>query len=223
MHLAWEKVPLIRKGRKDIRVQYHMLRIGLTGGIGCGKTTVADRFRRKGIAVLDADEIARSLAEPGQVGWEGIVKRFGPHLLDPNGNIDRGALREIVFNSPAEKKALEEILHPLVYQRIDAEVSRLQGSYCIVCVPLLVETGQTNRFDRILVIDCPVEFQYERVKARDRLDRGQIARIIDCQSSREERLSVADDVIINDADLASLDNQVEKLHNFYLAFSKSTG
>ncbi len=195
-----------------------MLKIGLTGGIGCGKTTVADCFRRKGIEVLDADEIARSLADRGEAGWNGIVKRFGTPVLDSNGNLNRAALREIVFNSSKEKKALEEILHPLIYQRIEIEISELRGSYCIVCVPLLIETGRTNRFDRILVIDCPVELQYERVKVRDRLHHAQIARVIDCQSSREERLSAADDVIRNDADLPSLDNQVEKLHNFYLTF-----
>jgi dephospho-CoA kinase len=137
--------------------------------------------------------------------------------------LNRTALREIVFNSLEERKKLEAILHPLVYQRIETEISRATGRYCIVSVPLLLETGRRELFDRILVVDSPVELQYQRVRTRDQLDDSQIARILDSQTSREEKLSAADDIIFNDAGLTSLDNQVEKLHNFYLKLSKSTG
>jgi dephospho-CoA kinase len=200
-----------------------MLKIGLTGGIGSGKTVVANLFRRKGIKVIDADEIAHALTEPGKAGLQGIVNHFGTNVLDSHGRLNRSALREIVFNSPQKRKELEAILHPLVYQCIETEISRLRDSYCIVCVPLLLETGRAGLFDRILVIDSPVELQYERVRARDQLDDSRISRILDSQVSREERLQAADDVLLNDADLTSLDNQVEKLHNFYLKFSISTG
>jgi dephospho-CoA kinase len=200
-----------------------MLKIGLTGGIGCGKSAVADRFRRKGIEVIDADEIAHSLAEPGEAGWKAIVRHFGENILDSEGRLNRAALRETVFNSPEQRQALEGILHPLVYQRIETELGRLNDSYCIVSVPLLLETGRAELFDRILVIDSPVELQYQRVRLRDRLDDSQIRRILDCQVSREDRRLAADDILLNDADWTSLDNQVEKLHNFYLELSKGTG
>ncbi|MGH8549138.1 MAG: dephospho-CoA kinase [Methylococcales bacterium] len=200
-----------------------MLKIGLTGGIGCGKTIVANLFRRQGIEIIDADEIARRLTEPGEAGLPGVVQHFGTGILDSRRHLNRALLREIVFNSPPERKELEAILHPLVYQRIETEISRVRGGYCIVCVPLLLETGRVELFDRVLVIDSPVELQYERVRARDHLDDSQIARILENQAGREEKLSAADDVIFNDADLTSLDNQVEKLHNFYLKLSKNTG
>lgn len=202
-----------------------MLKIGLTGGIGCGKTVVANLFRQRGIAIIDADEIARRVVEPGETGLKTVVQHFGSRILDPSGQLNRAALREIVFNSPRQRKELEAILHPLVYQRIASEIHRVRGTcaYCIVSVPLLFETGRIELFDRILVIDCPVELQYRRVRNRDHLDDAQIARILDSQASREEKLSAADDVIFNDRDLTSLDNQVEKLHNFYLKLTTSTG
>ncbi len=200
-----------------------MLKIALTGGIGCGKTIVADLFRRKGIESIDADQIARLLVEPGEAGLKDVVQRFGTNMLDSRGHLNRVLLRNVVFNSHQDRKDLEAILHPLVYRRIESEIGRVKSPYCIVCIPLLLETGRAERFDRILVIDCPVELQYERVRVRDHLDDDQIARILASQASREEKLRVADDVIFNDASLTSLDNQVEKLHNFYLKFSKSTG
>ncbi|MGH8556148.1 MAG: dephospho-CoA kinase [Methylococcales bacterium] len=197
-----------------------MLKIGLTGGIGCGKTVVANLFKRNWIEIIDADEIAHKLVEPGKAGLNRIVDRFGTNILDPHGHLNRTALRELVFNSSQQRKSLEAILHPLIYQQIESELSRLRGPYCIVCVPLLLETGRKALFDRILVIDCPVEMQVERVRIRDNLNHDQIVRILHSQAGREERLLTADDVISNDADLASLDKQVEKLHNFYSEISK---
>lgn len=200
-----------------------MLKIGLTGGIGCGKTMAANLFKQKGTEVIDTDEIAHALVKPGEVGLNGIVDHFGIEILNPQGQLNRAALREIVFNSPQKRKVLEAILHPLIYRQMEIEVTKLLNSYCILCVPLLLETGSKDRFDRLLVVDSPVELQYERVRARDNLEASQISRILDSQASREEKLLAADDVILNDADLVSLDNQVEKLHNFYLALSKNTG
>lgn len=200
-----------------------MLKIGLTGGIGCGKSIVAKRFKNRGIHVIDADEIAHSLSQVGATAWSRIVEHFGETILQPDREINRAALREIVFNSPAERKVLEGILHPLIYQRIEYEMSRLQDDYCIVSVPLLVETGRSARFDRILVVDCPVDLQFDRVRMRNQLDPGQIAQIIGSQASREEKLSAANDVIQNDSDLDSLDKQVEKFHNFYIQLAKTSG
>ena len=165
-----------------------MLKIGLTGGIGCGKTMVANLFKQKGTEIIDTDRISHALVKPGKVGLKGIVDHFGTEILNPQGQLNRAALREIVFNSPKKKKVLEAILHPLIYQQMETEVNKLQSSYCILCVPLLLETGSIDRFDRILVIDSPVELQYARVRARDTLDDNQISRVLDSQASREEKL-----------------------------------
>ncbi|MCI0653307.1 MAG: dephospho-CoA kinase [Methylococcaceae bacterium] len=200
-----------------------MLKIGLTGGIGCGKTVVANLFKQNRIEIIDADEIAHALVEPGKAGLNRIVHRFGANILDPHGHLNRATLRDIVFNSPRQRKSLEAILHPLIYQHIETEIGQLRGRYCVVCVPLLLETGRRALFDRILIIDCPVELQVERVRIRDNLSDDQIARILNSQAGREERLAAADDVIVNDSDLAALDKQVEKLHNFYSEISKGSG
>ena len=207
----------------DLRYNTQMLKIGLTGGIGCGKTAVANLFRSQGTAIIDADEIGHALVEPGQAGLKDIVHRFGTSVLGPDGHLNRAALREIVFGSTTKRKELEAILHPLIYRRIEIEIGQTSGPYCIVCVPLLIETDRADYFDRILVVDCPEILQFVRVKARDRLDDDQISRILESQAGRKERLSAADDVISNDAELSSLDNQVEKLHNFYLRLSDGTG
>ena len=200
-----------------------MLKIGMTGGIGCGKTVVAERFEKKGIEIIDADQISHSLTQPNSPGLAKIVKYFGAPVLDAEGNLDRAALRKIVFDAPQERKQLEAILHPMVFEKIADRAMKASGSYCMICVPLLLETGRSADFDRILVVDCPVEIQVRRTRKRDQVDELQIRRIIQSQSSRKEKLTAANDVIINDGDLSLLDNQVEKLHNFYLDLAKTTG
>lgn len=200
-----------------------MLKVGLTGGIGSGKTTVANLFEQRSITIVDADQIAHALVEPGEPGLAAIVEHFGVELLDANGELIRPKLRGIVFTSPDKKKKLESILHPLIYDTIDKEVCKLNSTYCILSVPLLIETGQCGRVDRILVVDCSVELQYARVKKRDGLNNEEIKRILSTQTSRQEKLAVADDVIRNESDIAALEKQIEKLHNFYLNISTKPG
>jgi dephospho-CoA kinase len=200
-----------------------MLKIGMTGGIGCGKTMVAERFEKKGVEIIDADQISHSLTQPHSPGLAKIVKHFGTSVLDAEGKLDRAALREIVFDAPQEREQLEAILHPMVFEGIADRAVKASGSYCLICVPLLLETGRSADFDRILVVDCPVEVQIQRTQKRDRVDELQIRRIIQSQSGRKEKLKAANDVIVNNGDLSLLDNQVEKLHNFYLDLAKITG
>ncbi|MEN8259746.1 MAG: dephospho-CoA kinase [Pseudomonadota bacterium] len=194
-----------------------MLKIGLTGGIGSGKTTVANLFKTFGIPVIDADEIAHSLVEPGQPSLQEIASAFGADTLDESGRLDRDKLRRHVFESPAERKRLESILHPLVFAEIEERIHSLISPYVILCVPLLIETQQTRLVDRVLVVDCPPELQYKRVQSRNNMDRTQFSRILQAQASRTERLAAADDIIVNDAGISKLEAQVEKFHKFYLA------
>ncbi|WP_305909198.1 dephospho-CoA kinase [Methylomarinum sp. Ch1-1] len=196
-----------------------MLRIGLTGGIGCGKSTVSKLFQQLGAPVIDADVIAHSLVTTGQPALRQLENAFGSEIINADGSLDRAALRERVFAEPAEKKKLENILHPLIYAQIEAEIRQLRAPYCIVSIPLLLETNMTTRIDRVLVIDCPVETQIARVKQRDGLSTELINRIIASQVSRDTRLSRADDIIDNSKTPRQLAEQVKKLHNLYLKWS----
>ena len=196
-----------------------MLKVGLTGGIGCGKSTVAKIFADLNIPVLDADEIAHRLVEKGQPALVQIQQEFGADILNPDGSLNRKKLRELVFSEPRQKQKLESIVHPLVYQAIQSALEQLSAPYCIISVPLLFETGMTDLVDRILVIDCPVEIQIERVRIRDKLSTETIQSIIDHQVSRACRTAKADDLIDNsDADYG-LAERVKKLHNSYLSLS----
>jgi len=199
-----------------------VLKVGLTGGIGCGKSAVADLFRRLDVPVLDADEIARALVEPGQPALSEIAKTFGPQALD-GGHLNRAWLRDKVFASPPDKRRLEAILHPRVYAAMAAQVAELDAAYCILMVPLLLETGRRDFVDRLLVVDCPVETQIARVARRDGLDEAAVRRIIDSQIARAERLAAANDLIENDGDLGALEARVAELHLRYLEAGKSLG
>ncbi len=196
-----------------------MLKVGLTGGIGCGKSTVAEIFADLNIPVLDADQIAHSLVEKDQPALARVQQEFGASILNPDGSLNRRHLREIVFSDLKQKQKLESILHPLIYKTLQAELEPLVAPYCIISIPLLFETDMTHLVDRILVIDCPVETQIERVKIRDNLTIERIQSIIDNQVSRAYRIAKADDLIDNSTTDYRLAEQVKKLHNLYLSLS----
>ncbi len=198
-----------------------MLKIGLTGGIGSGKTTVANLFEALGTPVIDADKIAHSLVESGKPALKLIESAFGPEIIDCNGSLDRAILRNLIFAHPDKKKLLESILHPLVYAEMLNRLKLLNAPYVILSIPLLLETNMQNFVDRILVIDCPVESQFQRVKQRDRLAEQTINAIIHSQVSRSQRISAADDMIDNSGGISELAEQINKLHNLYLSFSTS--
>jgi dephospho-CoA kinase len=196
-----------------------MLVIGLTGGIGCGKSTVAELFANLHINIIDADHISHELSAPTGAAYEDIIKRFGTDIIHDDGTIDRKHLRDIVFNDPAKLKQLEQILHPKVRQRIATLVDAATSPYCIVVVPLLVETGMMDRFNRILVVDCEPVLQLQRIRQRDHVSEEQIRHIMARQADRESRLAAADDVIRNNSDREHLQQQVEKLHRYYLSLA----
>jgi dephospho-CoA kinase len=196
-----------------------MLKVGLTGGIGCGKSTVTRIFADLNVPVLDADEIGHRLVEKGQPTLAQIQQEFGPAILNPDGSLNRKALGDRVFSAPKQKQQLESILHPLIYKTLQAELEQLTAPYCIISIPLLFETGMTHFVDRILVVDCPVETQIERVKVRDSLPIERIQSIIDSQVSRAFRKTKADDIIDNSDTDYRLAEQVKKLHNLYLSIS----
>ena len=196
-----------------------MLKVGLTGGIGCGKSTVAKIFADLNVPVLDADQVAHRLVEKGQPALDQIQQAFGTAILNPDGSLNRKNLRELVFSDIKQKQKLESILHPLIYQTLQTELEQLNAPYCIISIPLLFETAMTHFVDRILVIDCPVETQIERVKSRDNLAVERIQSIIDNQVSRAFRKAKADDLIDNSTTDYRLAEQVKKLHNLYLSLS----
>lgn len=193
-----------------------MLRVGLTGGIGCGKSTVCQLFAKWGVPIVDADVIAKELVEPGQPALQQIAEYFGQDILDEQGGLKRGLLRSRVFANNAERKLLESILHPLIQSEIKVRLSSLQATYVIVAVPLLLETGQLNHFDRILLVDCSQYSQRQRVMMRDGVDESQIDAIIASQATRQARLAVAHDVIDNSLTIDHLAAQVRAQHNSYL-------
>jgi dephospho-CoA kinase len=196
-----------------------VFKVGLTGGIGCGKTTVGELFTELNVPVIDADNIAHHLVEPGQPALLAIRKAFGDEILKPDGSLNRAELRERVFSNPKQKQKLESILHPLVFAAIQEKIDQLNSPYCVISIPLLFETQKNQFVDRILVIDCPIEIQIARVKLRNNLADARIRSIIDSQVSREFRLKHADDVIDNSDSSNGLAEHVKKLHNLYLAIS----
>ena len=198
-----------------------MLKIGLTGGIGSGKSTIADLFSQYNIPIIDADIIARQLVEPEQPALKLIHAAFGDVVFNTNGSLDRDKLRQIVFSSKTKKKQLESILHPLVYQQMQSDFIQQTAPYSILCIPLLLETNMSPFVDRILVVDCPVETQIERVKERNQLSKAQVMAIIDSQVSRKYRLKYANDIIDNTKSISALADQVKKLHNQYLLLSNA--
>ena len=198
-----------------------MLKIGLTGGIGCGKTTVAKFFEQLNIPVIDADQIAHQLAAIGQPALAEIRQAFGADFFNPDGSLNRKKLRELIFSDSQQKQKLEAILHPLVYQAIQTELEQLNTPYCIISIPLLFETDMAGFVDRVLVVDCAVETQIERVHKRDNITMERILAIIDSQVSRAFRKTHAHDLIDNSKTDDRLAEAVKKLHNSYLSLSAS--
>ena len=197
-----------------------MLRIGLTGGIGSGKTTVADMFANHGAPVIDADDIARALVAPYQPAYDEIIEAFGRDIVDGDGNIDRDKLRRLVFDDTQRRRELEAILHPRVRTEIHHQSVELDAPYCIIVIPLLIEADQLDLVERVLVVDLNEEKQVRRVGARSGFSEAEVRKIIAAQIERSERRRHADDVIENNADMASLEAQVEKLHRRYLALAR---
>ena len=198
-----------------------MLVIGLTGGIGCGKSAVTEIFSSLGVPVIDADRVAREVVEPGKPALEQIRARFGDQVLDRNGNLRRDRLRQQIFNDEEARKALEAMLHPLIRERMRRRLKTLNADYAILSIPLLLETGQENTVDRVLVVDCPEEIQLQRVCTRDGVSREQASAILEAQISRRQRLAAADDLIDNSGPLDALPPQVLALHHSYLDLSRS--
>ncbi len=196
-----------------------MLRIGLTGGIGCGKTTVTNIFEQLKVPIIDADIISHQLVAVGQPALLQIKELFGDLVIKPDNSLNRPALRNIIFNKPEYKSQLENLLHPLIYKQIAEEIKLLNHAYCIISVPLLFETQMTDLVDRVLVIDCSVEEQINRLLSREGMSLETINAIIDHQVSRDYRISHADDLIINTETHDKLAEEVKKLHNLYLSIS----
>ena len=193
-----------------------MLVVGLTGGIGSGKTAVSDCFARHGVPVIDTDLIARELVRPGQPALAEIVAEFGPECLDGRGGLDRTHLRQRVFTDEAGRRRLEAILHPRIRAVTRERIAALTTPYCLLVIPLLVETGMTDLVDRVLVVDASEAEQIHRVMARDRIDEIQARQILAAQASRRQRLALADEVVENAGDFANLERQIADLHLYYL-------
>lgn len=191
--------------------------VGLTGGIGSGKSSVADLFVELGAALVDTDAIAHELTGPDGAAMPALLAEFGPAVAGPDGALDRAAMRQRVFADPAARGRLEAILHPLI-RRLSDERCRTAGApYVILAVPLLVESGAyRERCDRIVVVDCPESLQIQRVMARNGLSMAEVETIMAAQATRQQRLAAADDVVVNDAGFDSLRAQVEALHRKYL-------
>lgn len=195
-----------------------MLQVGLTGGIASGKTLVAEMFAELGAAIVDTDQVARAVVAKGEPGLSTVVNAFGEDILTPDGTLDRVRLRRQVFADHAARARLEAILHPLIRAQTLVEIDGLarRGSpYCLIAVPLLVETGFQALVDRVLVVDCPPALQLERLMARDRQSRAEAQKMLAAQTSRENRLQVADDVIDNSGSVENTRQQVDQLHRRY--------
>jgi dephospho-CoA kinase len=197
-----------------------VFRVGLTGGIASGKSTAAKFFGALGVPILDSDQVAREVVEPGQPPLERLVERFGRGILTPDGHLDRPALRDIVFSDPKARADLENLTHPAIGAALEARSATTGGPYQILVIPLLVEKNLRAHVDRVLVVDCDEDLQIRRLHARDGSTRAQAQAILDAQASRAARLRAADDVIRNDADMSAVQAQVAALHTRYMELSR---
>lgn len=198
-----------------------MYSVGLTGGIASGKSTVAGLFAQHGVTIIDADIIAREVVLPGERAYDSIIAYFGKNIVDTDKVIDRAKLRQIVFNHSEKRIWLEKLLHPLIRNKMIACSLKATSPYCIHVIPLLIETLPHPEINRILVVDVSVETQIKRLRVRDNVDETMITNLLQAQISRNERLAHADDIILNEDDLAALADAVEKLHEQYLRLAAS--
>jgi dephospho-CoA kinase len=207
-----------RRRRRTVR---RPLVIGVTGGIGSGKSAVCAAFERRGIPVIDTDQVAREVVLPGSEGLAEVVTAFGPSALTADGAMDRAAVRRLVFCDSANRIRLEAILHPRIRARVEEYLAQITAPYCLLGIPLLVERGNRSQVDRVLVVDCPEELQLARVMARDKLTEEETRAIMRSQASRQERLAQADDVVMNAGELSALGLQIDALHAAYLALASA--
>ena len=201
-----------------------MLRVGLTGGIGSGKSTAVDAFRVLGIPIIDADQIAKEAVEPGSKALDELADHFGKQILSENGALDRQQLKGIIFNDETALQKVEDILHPRIKKEIQDQVTQTAANskapYLIVDIPLLVEKNYQEMFERIIVVDCLPEQQIERVSQRDNLSSSQIKNILKAQATREERIEHATDILDNSQTPEYLQEQIKSLHKNFLGLSK---
>ena len=206
-----------------------MLKVGLTGGIGCGKSTAVDAFRELGALIIDADQVARDIVEPGTKALTEIAQLFGEDILLATGELDRSKLKSIIFAPTKEAEQalanLEKITHPIIREEIESRMTwatsqKLDHSYLIIDIPLLVEKNYEPMFDRIVVVDCLVEQQLQRVGKRDGMDEETILKIIEQQASREQRKAAATDILDNSGDVESLISQVKSMHELFVSLSQ---
>jgi len=197
-----------------------MLIIGLTGGIGSGKSSACNFFTQQSIPVIDADIIAHQLVKPDSPALLEIIDIFGANFINSNGQLNRDKLRKEIFSDPYKKQQLEAIIHPRVFEEMQNQLANLNAAYCVLCIPLLLETEATDKVNRVLVIDVNEATQIKRVMARDKLSREQIQSIIDTQINRNDRLRLADDVISNNAQPEDFQQQLTLIHKKYLSISE---
>jgi dephospho-CoA kinase len=196
------------------------LRIGLTGGIASGKSTVAQRFTDFGVPVIDADAAARAVVAPNTPGLAQVIERFGPKVLAENGELDRRALRDLIFRDPGARRDLESILHPLIRADMEKSADRAVGPYVVMAIPLLIESGPSDRVDRILVVDVDAAEQLRRLMERDGCTAEQARAILASQAARSARLAAADDVLLNAGTVSDLRQAVDRLHERYLRLAE---
>ena len=192
-----------------------VLKIGLTGGIGSGKSTACEIFSELGVPIIDADIVARKVVQAGMPALQLIKEEFGEDIITKDGLLDRKKVRDQIFTNEIDRKKLENILHPVIYERIVHETDNIDSSYCIISIPLLLETEALDIIDRVLIIDVSEKLQLSRASVRDNASLNNIERIIRTQISRDNRLTAADDIINNEGDIENLRRQIHDLHEFY--------
>lgn len=192
-----------------------VLKIGLTGGIGSGKSTACEIFSELGVPIIDADIVARKVVQAGMPALQLIKEKFGEDIFTKDGLLDREKARDQIFTNEIDRKKLENILHPVIYERIVHETENIDSSYCIISIPLLLETEALDIIDRVLIIDVSEKLQLSRASVRDNASLNDIERIIQTQISRDNRLAAADDIINNEGDIENLRRQIHDLHEFY--------
>ena len=197
-----------------------VLTIALTGGIGSGKTSIASIFKSLGVPIIDSDTISKEIILPGKPCFKDIVNEFGEEILTNKGTIDRYKLRDIIFNNDKARIKLENITHPIIFKNIDIQISLINYPYCLVIVPLLIETKSVKYFDKVLLVDTLENIQFERVAKRDNISPTLLRKIIKTQATRSERLKYADDIIENNNEIGNLNEYINILHKKYLTLSK---